>query len=104
VLERRFAGYREAIAEVRPVPPELVAAQRAYVHTYVLEDAYLRALIAAIPGRDFGSLPNTQAAQRAAIASWRRQLEAVARRLGVQLPADVQVAGRGEIAPSPFGD
>jgi hypothetical protein len=70
----------------------------------VLEDAYLRALLAAIPSRDFGSLPNTQAAQRAAIVAWRRRLEEQAERLEVRLPADVQVAGRGEIAPSPFGD
>jgi hypothetical protein len=104
VLERRFAGYGKAIAEVRPVPRELSAVQRAYARTYVLEDAYLRALVAAIPSRDFGSLPDTQAAQRAAIVSWRRHLEAVARRLGVRLPADVQIAGRGEIAPGPFGD
>jgi hypothetical protein len=70
----------------------------------VLEDAYLRALVAALPRRDFGSLPRTQDAQRAAIVAWRHRLEAVAERIGVRLPADIQIAGRGEIAPSPFGD
>jgi hypothetical protein len=79
-------------------------AQRAYSHTYVLEDNYLRAMVAAIPERAFASLPHTEDVQRRAIVAWRLRLHAVADRLGVSLPADVEVAGKGEIAPSPLGD
>jgi hypothetical protein len=103
-LERRFAVYARRIAAVGPVPGSLRSAARAYAHTYVLEDSYLSALAAALPSREFGELPNTQARQRAAIIAWRIRLEVVARRLGFRPPADLQVAGRGEIAPSPLGD
>jgi len=103
-LERRFAAYATRIAAVRSVPAALREAQRAYAHTYVLEDAYLSALAAALPDRDYEGLPATQARQRAAIIAWRIRLEVVARRLGIRLPPDIQVAGRGEIAPSPLGD
>lgn len=103
-LERRFAAYERQIAAVRPVPVEMRAAQAAYAHTYVLEDAYLRALTAALPSRDYSHLPHTAEAQRATVAVWRRRLEAVAAKLGVSLPADIRIAGRGEIAPSPTGD
>jgi|GEM_PF-4929027 len=102
-LERRFAGYAGAVRRLAPVPRRLARAHRAYARTYLLEDAYLRALAAAIPSRRFGLLPRTEEAQRRAIVAWRRRLEAVAARLGVRLPAYVQVAGRGEIAPSPVG-
>jgi hypothetical protein len=103
-LEARFAVYAREIAAVRPPPAELAAAHRAYAHAYVLEDAYLRALVAAIPSRHFDSLPETEDAQRAAIVAWRRRLEGDAGRLGVPLPTDVKSAGKGEIAPSPLGD
>ena len=103
-LERRFAASAVKIAALRPVPPALREAQRAYAHTYVLEDSYLSALTAAIPERDFDQLPDTQARQRAAIIAWRIRLQLVARRMGALLPSDIQVAGRGEIAPSPLGD
>jgi hypothetical protein len=103
-LERRFAAEARRIAAVPAVPARLRAAQRAYAHTYVLEDAYLSALVPALPDRDFGTLPATQSRQRAAIIAWRIGLEVSAARLGVRLPADVQKAGRGEIAPSPLGD
>jgi hypothetical protein len=103
-LERRFAASAVKIAALRPVPPALREAQRAYAHTYVLEDSYLSALTAAIPERDFDQLPDTQARQRAAIIAWRIRLQLVARRVGALLPSDIQVAGRGEIAPSPLGD
>lgn len=103
-LERCFATYARRIAEVEAVPASLRAAHRAYAHTYVLEDSYLSALAAALPGRDLASLPDTQSRQRAAIIAWRIRLEVLARRLGIQLPADLQAAGRGEIAPSPEGD
>jgi hypothetical protein len=102
-LERRFAAYEAQIAAVRPVPAAMRASQRAYAHTYVFEDAYLRALAAALPSGRFDSLPHTAGRQRAAIAAWRIKLEQTAKHLGIRLPHDVQIAGRGEIAPSPFG-
>lgn len=102
-LERRFAADAVEIAAVQPVPESLHDAQRAYAHTYVLEDAYLSALVAALPSRSFDELPDTQSRQRAAIIAWRIQLEVEAHRLGLNLPADLQAAGRGEIAPSPTG-
>jgi hypothetical protein len=102
-LERRFAVYAVRIAEVGRVPAALRSAHRAYAHTYVLEDAYLSALAAALPEREFDRLPDTQNRQRGAIVAWRIRLEVLAGRLGVRLPADLQAAGRGEIAPSPAG-
>ncbi len=103
-LERRFARYTVRIAALRPVPAAIGAAHDAYAHTYVLEDAYLSALTAALPEREYADLPRTQDRQRAAIIAWRTRLEVAANRLRVRLPADIQVAGRGEIAPSPLGD
>jgi len=102
-LEHRFAAYTVQINALRPVPDELRVAQQSYAHTYILEDAYLSALVAATPDRSFDDLPDTQDAQRAAIIDWRTRLEVLADRLGVQLPSDIGVAGRGEIAPSPLG-
>jgi hypothetical protein len=52
---------------------------------------------------DVSNLPDTQSDQRAAIIEWRVQLEVLGRRLGVALPADLQQAGRGEIATSVSG-
>jgi len=101
-LERRFAGYAARIAAIR-APAELRRAAAAYAHTYVFEDSYLSALTAALPDRSFDELPHTAERQRRAIIAWRIRLEVVARRLGVRLPADLQQAGRGEIAPSPEG-
>ena len=103
-IERRFGRYAAAAAEVRPVPPVMQAANRAYAHTYVFEDSYLAALVAALPNREFDALPNTENRQRRAIVAWRIHLEAVTHDLGVKLPADIQQAGRGEIRPSPEGD
>lgn len=102
-LEQRFAADAVKIAAVGPVPESLRAAQRAYAHTYVLEDSYLSALVAALPDRSFDELPDTHSRQRAAITAWRIQLEVQAHRLGLRLPANLQAAGRGEIAPSPTG-
>jgi hypothetical protein len=102
-LERRFAADALRIAEVHSVPPALRSVQASYAHTYVLEDAYLSALAAALSERRFDELPDTQSRQRAAIVAWRIGLEDLADRLGVRLPADIQAAGRGEIAPSPTG-
>lgn len=103
-LERGLAGYAVDIAAVDDVPAEMSAAHDAYAHTWILEDSYLSALAEAVPEREFDELPNTQDQQRAAIIAWRTRLEVVADRLGVDLPRDIQVAGRGEIAPSPVGD
>jgi hypothetical protein len=103
-LERRFAVHMREVAAVKPVPPNMVAAQRAYAHTYRQEDAYLRALIAALPRRDWRALPNFEPSQRRALVAWRAKLALQAARLHVALPTDVEIAGRDEIAPSPLGD
>jgi hypothetical protein len=102
-LERRFAAFSAEIAAVSPRTPRLAALHSAYAETYVFEDAYLSALVAGLAKSRFSDLPNTQAAQRAAIIRWRIGLEVLARRARVALPADLQQAGRGEIAPSPLG-
>ena len=103
-LERRLAEYAVQIAAVRSVPDAIRPEHRAYAHTWILEDSYVSALVAAIPEREFEELPDTQARQRAAIIAWRTRLEVLADRLGVRLPRDIQIAGRGEIAPSPIGE
>ena len=103
-LERRLAGYAVDIAAVDDAPAEMQAAHDAYAHTWILEDSYMSALAEAVPEREFDELPDTQNEQRAAIIAWRTRLEVVADRLGVDLPRDIQIAGRGEIAPSPVGE
>jgi hypothetical protein len=102
-LERRFAAYTVKVAAIEPATAQLRVLQAAYAHTYVLEDAYLSALSNGLAERKLDDLPNTQAAQRAAIIGWRTGLTVLADRAGVDLPADLQQAGRGEIAPSPDG-
>jgi hypothetical protein len=102
-LERRFADYAVQITAIEPGTPQLRALHAAYAHTYVLEDSYLNALVAGLHGGDVEHLPNTQNDQRAAIIQWRFGLTVLARELGVTLPADLQQAGRGEVAPSPGG-
>jgi hypothetical protein len=102
-LERRFAAYTVDIAAVQPGPAQLRHLHAAYAHTYILEDAYLSALTTGLAGGDLKGLPDTQSAQRAAIVQWRTGLAVLARRAGLNLPADLQAAGRGEIAPSPQG-
>ena len=92
------------VAAVQDVPDELRAAQDAYAHTFVLQDTYLSALAAALPGRQFDELPDFQNEQRVAIIAWRTRLQVLADRWGATLPADLQAAGRGEISPSPTGD
>jgi hypothetical protein len=103
-IERGAARYAVQIAEVEPVPDEIKAAQDAYAHTFVLQDTYLSALTAALKDRAFDELPHFQNAQRAAIIAWRTRLQVLADRWGAKLPANLQVAGRGEISPSPTGD
>lgn len=101
-LERTFAEATVAIAEVR-APGELTALNTPYAHTFVQEDAYLSTLVSDLPDGNFDNLPATQSEQRAAIIAWRTQLQVLADRLHVALPADLQQAGRGEIAPAPTG-
>lgn len=103
-LTRAFDGYRTRIAAVRPETPELSRLHAPYARTYELEEAYLKALVDALPQRDYRRLPHTAARQRRAIVHWRIGLTGLARRLGTRLPADLKIAGLGEIAPSPFGD
>jgi hypothetical protein len=102
-LEHRFARYEARVAAVQPVPPDLMAAQHAYAHTYALEDAYLHALIGAVPGRRWNRLPRIDARQRRVIVAWRAALALEAARVEVPLPNDLEIAGRGEITPSPLG-
>lgn len=102
-LERRFAAYTVDVATIELATTKLRVLHAEYAHTYVLEDAYLSALASGLADRELGNLPNTQAAQRAAIIDWRTGLAVIARQAGVALPADLQQAGRGEIAPEPNG-
>jgi hypothetical protein len=102
-LERRFAAYTVRVATIVPATAQLRVLHAAYAHTYVLEDAYLSALANGLADRKLDNLPNTQAAQRAAIIGWRTGLTVLADRASIALPADLQRAGRGEIAPSPDG-
>jgi hypothetical protein len=102
-LERRFAAYTVQMAAIEPADRTLRAINAPYAHTYILEDAYLSALASGLSDADLDGLPETQAAQRASIIQWRTELTVLADRLHVRLPADLQVAGRGEIAPSPDG-
>lgn len=102
-LERRFAGYTVDVAAITPTTPRLRALHAIYAHTFILEDSYLSALVTGLAEGDTDDLPNTQSEQRAAIIQWRTGLEVLARQAGFKLPADLQVAGRGEIAPSPDG-
>jgi hypothetical protein len=103
-LEHRFADYMRRVAAVKPVPPDMVAAQRAYAGTYVDEDAYLRALIHALPSRDWSTLPDSEASQRKALVAWRAKLAIQAARLDVALPDDIEITGRDEVVPSPLGE
>jgi hypothetical protein len=103
-LERGVAAYAVKIAEVKPAPEEMRAAQDAYAHTFVLQDTYLSALVASLESREFDELPHFQNEQRAAIIAWRTRLQVLADRWGAELPPDLQIAGRGEISPAPEGD
>jgi hypothetical protein len=102
-LERRFAASTVAIAAIRPQLEALRSLHAEYAQTYVLEDAYLSALTSGLAPQALGDLPDTQSAQRAAIIRWRTGLVVLARQVHASLPADLQQAGRGEIAPSPEG-
>jgi hypothetical protein len=99
-LEQSFATYMVEINALQPSDATLAGINASYAHTYILEDSYLNALVAALPGGDFASLPDTQSVQREAIIEWRVRLEILAQAATVALPPDLQQAGRGEIAPS----
>jgi hypothetical protein len=100
-LERRFAAYTVDIEAIEPAAPVLRSLHAQYAQTYILEDAYLSALVSGLAHHDLDGLPDTQSAQRAAIIAWRTGLAVLARSARISLPADLQQAGRGEIAPSP---
>jgi hypothetical protein len=102
-LELRFAAYAVDVAAIDPPTAQLRALHAGYAATYVLEDSYLSALVAGLTDGELSDLPNTQAEQRAAIIRWRIGLTVLARAAHAPLPADLQQAGRGEIAPSPDG-
>jgi hypothetical protein len=102
-LEQRFAAYTLQMAEIAPSDAQLRAINAPYAHTYLFEDSYLATLASDLNEGSFDNLPTTQGAQRLAIIEWRTQLELVAAKQHVSLPADIQQAGRGEIAPAPQG-
>jgi hypothetical protein len=102
-LEQRFASYVVAAEAIDPGNAVLRKLNAPYANTYYLQDNYLSSLAAALPNNSFDDLPDTQNAQRLAIIEWRTQLQVVANAAKVTLPADLQQAGRGEIAPSPTG-
>jgi hypothetical protein len=103
-LERAFAGYLVKVQEITPSNPALAAINRPYADTYIDEDNYLATMAADLVDGNYDNLPNTQDQQRRAIIAWRTRLQILADRAGVTLPADIQQAGRGEIAPDPGGD
>lgn len=102
-LEAMFAGYLLKVQQIDPSNGQLKTINTPYANTYFYEDSYLATLASDLRDGDFDNLPNTQDAQRLAIIIWRTKLEAIAARSGVTLPADLQQAGRGEIAPGPTG-
>jgi hypothetical protein len=104
-LERKFASYTVAVALIKPVLPRLARLQSEYAGTFIYEDSYLSALVSGYEqGGDFDHLPETQSLQRSTIIRWRTGLEGLAKETGFPLPADLQQAGRGEVAPSPTGE
>jgi hypothetical protein len=102
-LESKFAGFTLEMQRVDPANSQLKAINAPYARTYFYEDSYLSTLASDLREGDFDNLPNTQDAQRLAIIVWRTKLELIAATSGVTLPADLQQAGRGEIAPAPSG-
>ena len=102
-LEQQFAMYLLQIQAISPPDPTLARINGPYAHTYLLEDSYLATLASDLADGDFGNLPDTQGQQRLAIIQWRTQLQLAAARVGVLLPADMEQAGRGEIAPALTG-
>jgi hypothetical protein len=102
-MEMKFADYTLQMQQIDPSNSRLKAINTPYANTYFYEDSYLATLASDLNEGDFDNLPNTQDAQRLAIIEWRTKLEVIAAQSGVTLPADLQQAGRGEIAPAPEG-
>jgi len=102
-LEAKFANYSLKMQQIDPSNSQLRVINAPYAQTYFFEDSYLATLASDLAEGDFDNLPNTQDAQRLAIIVWRTNLELIAAKSGVTLPADLQQAGRGEIAPSVSG-
>ena len=98
-MEQEFAALAVEMATITPANPALARINAPYAHTYVLEDSYLATLASDLGDGTFANLPNTQDQQRLAIIEWRTELQVAALRAGYELPADLQQAGRGEIAP-----
>ena len=98
-LEQEFAALAVEMDTIAPSDPALARINAPYAHTYVLEDSYLAALASGLADGNLDDLPATQNAQRQAIVAWRIALQVAAARVGLALPADLQQAGRGEIAP-----
>jgi hypothetical protein len=67
------------------------------------DHAYLGALVTGLGNDDLSDLPNMQAQQRAHIIGWRTDLAVFGRKAHLRLSADLELAGRGEIAPSAKG-
>src|SRR6202789_3097203 len=85
-LEQRFAAYAVDIAAVDPPTAQLRALNAGYANTYVFEDAYLSALVAGLADGELTDLPDTQAAQRAAIIRRRIGLTVLAQAADAPLP------------------
>jgi hypothetical protein len=100
-LERRFAQYTVDVQAIQPTNPTLQALHAQYAHTYILEDAYLSALVTGLADRQLDGLPNTQAEQRAAIIAWRTGLSVLARETNTHLPADLQQRDAAKSRPTP---
>jgi hypothetical protein len=98
-LEQEFAALAVKMGTIAPANPALARINAPYAQTYVLEDSYLAALASGLADGNLDDLPSTQNAQRQAIVAWRIALQVAAARIGLTLPADIQQAGRGEIAP-----
>jgi hypothetical protein len=102
-LERQLAADTVDAMAIQPTLATLRSLHAEYAQTYILEDAYLNALVSGLSQDELGDLPHTQSAQRVSIIAWRTGLTVLAREAHVALPADLQQAGRGEIAPTPGG-
>jgi hypothetical protein len=102
-LEEHFAGYLVQMYNVAPANPTLARINAPYAHVYFEGDNYLSVLADDLNDGDFDNLPNTANQERLGLIEWRTELQSLAGKAGVKLPADIQNAGRGEIVPSPDG-
>ncbi len=102
-LEEHFAGYLVQLYDVTPANPALAKINAPYLHVYFQGDNYLSVLADDLNDGDFDNLPDTANQERLALIEWRTELQSLALKTGVKLPADIGDAGRGEIVPSPDG-